>query len=109
MRVPQDGCNTIRFGAHAKWRVDYRRTLRNSKIDDLRIYNSALTQSIIQSIMDCSLGSIDTSYVPLESIANVVPKMGDEGVYNPNNADVVDFIDFAAFAESWRVSSPSWP
>jgi len=109
LRVPPDNCDTIRFGAHAKLRADYRKTLRNSKIDDLRIYNNTLTQPSIQSIMDCGLGSIDTSYKPLESIANIVTKLGDEGIYNPNNRDAVNFIDFAVLAESWFVSIPSWP
>lgn len=109
LRVPPHHCNTIRFGAHAKLRADYRKTLRHSKMDDLRIYNNALTQASIQSIMDCSVGSIDTSYIPLASIANLVPKVGDEGVYNPNNIDAVNFFDFAVIAESWRVSSPPWP
>jgi hypothetical protein len=59
--------------------------------------------------MNCGAGSVDSFYVPLESIANIVPKVGDEGVYNPDNVDAVDFLDFAKFAESWRASSPPWP
>jgi len=107
MRVPPNDCDTIRFGAHSQWGVDDYRTLRNSKIDDCRIYDMAMTQAGIQDIMDCSGGVL--SYVPLRSIANIVPKVGDEGVYNPSNIDKVDFVDYAVFAESWLESSPPWP
>ena len=99
--------SSIRFGMHNKW--DLSRNLKDSMSDDIRVYDNALTEASIASLLDCGAGSIDSFYVPLESIANIVPKEGDEGTFNPDNVDAVDFIDFAVFAESWRVSSPPWP
>ncbi len=106
--------STIRIGRHSKWYDDEEHDgwiplLQKVKLDDIRIYDNVLNQASIQSIMDCSQGSIDSFYVPLESIANIVPKVGDEGVYNPNNIDVVNFVDYAVLADSWLESSPPWP
>jgi hypothetical protein len=109
---PGADLNTIRFGVHNKWDLqtnDGDRNLRNCMLDDLRVYDNVLNEASIGSLMDCGEGAIDSFYVPLESIANIVPKEGDEGDFNPDNVDAVDFIDFAVFAESWRVSSPPWP
>jgi hypothetical protein len=106
--------STIRLGRHSKWYDDgaqegWRPLLEEATLDDVRIYDNVLSESAIASIMDCSAGSIDSFYVPLESIANIVPKVGDEGVYNPANIDKVDFVDYATFADSWLESSPPWP
>jgi len=101
--------STIRFGYHTKWAPDWMPHLGQAKFDDIRIYDNVLNEASIQSIMDCSEGSIDSFYVPLINIANIVPKVGDEGVYNPSNIDSVNFIDYAVFAESWLVSSPPLP
>jgi hypothetical protein len=98
---------SIRFGMHNKW--DLSRNIKDAMFDDIRVYDNALTEASIGSLLDCGAGSIDSFYVPLESIANVVPKEGDEGTFNQDNVDAVDFIDFAVFAESWRASSPAWP
>jgi len=105
---------TLRFGRHSKWYNDDEKDgwvplLEDAILDDIRVYDNELTQTSIQSLMQCGDGAIDSFYVPLESIANVVPKVGDEGIVNPDNLDAVDFLDFAKFAESWRVSSPPWP
>lgn len=106
---PGADLNTIRFGVHQKWSDGSDRTLSDAKLDDIRVYDNVLNEASIGSLMNCDEGSIDSFYVPLESIANIVPKVGDEGIFNPENVDAVDFIDFATFAESWRVSSPAWP
>jgi hypothetical protein len=105
---------TLRFGRHSKWYDDEAKDgwvplLEDAILDDIRVYDNELTQTSIQSLMQCGEGAIDSFYVPLESIANIVPKVGDEGIVNPDNVDAVDFLDFAKFAESWRVSSPPWP
>jgi hypothetical protein len=106
---PGADLRTIRFGVHQKWSDGADRTLQDCLLDDIRVYDNVLNESSISSLMNCGEGSVDSFYVPLESIANIVPKVGDEGVYNPDNVDAVDFLDFAKFAESWRASSPPWP
>ncbi|HET6447416.1 MAG TPA: LamG-like jellyroll fold domain-containing protein, partial [candidate division Zixibacteria bacterium] len=106
---PGADLNTIRFGVHTKWGDGADRTLNDAMLDDIRVYDNELNEASIGSLMNCGEGSIDSFYVPLESIANVVPKVGDEGIFNPENVDAVDFLDFAKFAESWRASSPPWP
>ena len=63
-------------------------------IDDVRIYDYALS-------LDEILYTMGGPYVELTSPANVYPKVGDEGVYNPLNIDIVNFKDYALVAERW--------
>ena len=93
------GAGAIRIGARtdSQWN-NITDTLQYARLDDVRIYDRALTETQIEEIMNCSEGP--SFYLPLKSPANLSPKVGDEGLYNPNNPDVVNFNDFAVFTES---------
>ncbi|UCG58248.1 MAG: LamG domain-containing protein [Phycisphaerales bacterium] len=79
-------------------------------IDDVRIYAQALSADDIALAMKGQdfLPEVGSTYLPLDSVANVVPKVGDEGVYNPANPDIIDLLDFAILADEWG-AAPVWP
>jgi hypothetical protein len=37
------------------------------------------------------------------------PKVGDEGVYNPANVDIIDFLDYDVIADHWLEGPILWP
>ncbi len=73
-------------------------------IDDVRLYDVALSESDVNDLYHGIEPSPALLYVPLLSPANLSPKVGDEGVYNPNNRDMVNFKDLAVLLGSWWAS-----
>ncbi len=69
----------------------------DGQIDDVQVYNYALSYGEVRYVA----GESTTIYLPLPSPANLSPKVGDEGVYNPDNVDVVNFKDYAELMQSW--------
>jgi len=69
----------------------------DGQIDDVRVYNYALSYGEVRYVG----GESTKIYLPLSSPANLSPKVGDEGVYNPDNVDIVDFGDYAKLMQSW--------
>ncbi|MFZ2148399.1 MAG: hypothetical protein WAV28_14385 [Sedimentisphaerales bacterium] len=65
-------------------------------LDDVRIYNYALSAAEIMSVM-----GQNELYVPLTSPANI----SDE---EPTNSKTVNFKDFAVLADEW-LAKPVWP
>jgi len=65
-------------------------------IDDLRVYNCALTPGEI-AVLAGMQGDI---YVPLDVPGNLSPKVGPYG-WDPNNRDIVNFLDYGKLAEYW--------
>ena len=70
------------------------------QIDDARIYDRALSEAEIASIMDGSLGSV-SEYHPLWSLAEL-----DAG--EPEGSRAVNFKDFAALLSRW-LDMELWP
>jgi hypothetical protein len=66
------------------------------EIDDVRVYNAALQPGEIAVLA----GFEGTVYAPLTSPANLSPKVGPYG-WDPNNLDIVDFLDYNVLAERW--------
>ncbi len=76
----------------------------NGQLDDVRIYDYTLDVGKIMYLA----GVEGTVYVPQQSPANLYPKVGDEGVYNPANVDVINFMDYDVMAAGW-LSEALWP
>ena len=76
-------------------------------LDDIRFFAKAIPAAEIAYLADDTPGD-GVLYVPLNSPANLVPKVGDPGVYNPANPDVVNFKDFAVLADEW-LEEQIWP
>jgi len=69
-------------------------------IDDVRVYNCALQSGEI-AVLAGKEGSI---YVPLSvpaNLVNLVPKDPPGGPFDPNNLDIVNFLDYGKLAEHW--------
>ena len=78
-------------------------------IDDVRVYSKQLTADNIFMVTVGALPDVgDPTYTPLTSAANFVPKVGDVGVYNPANMDVINFDDLAVMASEFG-ENPVWP
>jgi hypothetical protein len=73
-------------------------------IDNVRIYNYALTHSNVMWLAD----KPEPIYFPNEEPSNLYPKVGPYG-WDPNNVDIVDFRDFAVIAENWLAEEKLWP
>ncbi len=73
----------------------------NGMLDDVRIYNKALSQAGILSIMDGTLGSV-SDYHPVSSPAELYEA-------EAQNSRAVNFSDFAIFAEEWFDDVQMWP
>ncbi len=74
-------------------------------IDDARVYNSALQPGEI-SVLAGLQGSI---YVPLSvpaNLVNLVPKVPPGAPFDPNNLDIVNFLDYSVLADDWLVDIP---
>jgi hypothetical protein len=78
-----------------RWRGNY----FNGLIDDVRIYDKALSEAEIESVM--SGGSAVTNYHAVESPMNVVDP-------EPIGQRAVNFSDFAVFLDSWGAGQ-AWP
>jgi hypothetical protein len=74
------------------------------KIDDVRLYNKTLTRGEIMGLSGLS-GEI---YVPNDSSANFAPKTPPPTTYDPNNPDIVNFVDYEILANNW-LSEYLWP
>jgi len=62
-------------------------------IDDVRVYDKALTAAEIQSIMDGSLGTV-TDHHPIISPANLIDP-------EPPGSQKINLMDYAILAEDW--------
>ena len=76
-------------------------------IDSLKLYGQALTDAEVAYLADATPAD-GSLYVPLVSEANVAPKVGDDGVFNPDNLDVVNFEDYAVLVDNW-LEQQLWP
>ena len=76
----------------------------NGLIDDVRIYDYCLSTGEIMGLA----GVEGIVYVPNELRTNLVPKVGDEGVYNLDNPDIINLRDYAVMADSW-LAEILWP
>jgi len=76
-------------------------------MDELALYGRVLTDAEIAYLADTTPGD-GTLYVPLTSAVNIVTKVGDAGVYNPANPDVVNFVDYAELLNHW-LEEQLWP
>jgi len=74
-------------------------------IDDFRLYTAVLNEAEVAYL--AADGEPDL-YVPLDIEQNMKTKVGDQGVYNPANLDIVDFNDFSALAYMW-LHKQYWP
>jgi hypothetical protein len=77
-------------------------------IDDVRVYNAALTPGNIAVLA----GKEGYIYVPLSIPAgqvNVVPKDPPGAPFDPNNLDIINFLDYGKLAENWLKESPFPP
>ena len=68
-------------------------------IDDVRIYDKALSETEIASVM--AGGTVVTFYHPVESPMNLVDP-------EPTGSRAVNFADFAAFVDEWA-EEQAWP
>jgi len=69
-------------------------------IDDVRVYNAALQPGEIAVLA----GNEGTLYVPLSVPANpvnLVPKVPPGAPFDPNNLDIVNFLDYGKLADNW--------
>ena len=66
-------------------------------LDDIRLYNKTLN---IGEIMGLA-GLTGEVYVPNSSNANFVVKSPYQPNYDPNNPDIVNFVDYEVLADNW--------
>jgi hypothetical protein len=77
------------------------------RIDDVRIYNKSLGLGEILGLAGISA----TLYDPLDATSNIIPRVPDPAVdpnFYPANPDIIDFRDYAAFADGW-FETVLWP
>ncbi|UCC22568.1 MAG: hypothetical protein JSW23_00395 [Planctomycetota bacterium] len=74
-------------------------------INEVLIYDVALTEGEVYY----ASGITDPTYVPNSSAANVVPKSPPGGPYDPNNPDIVNFLDYERLADNWLTGPWLWP
>jgi hypothetical protein len=70
-------------------------------VDDVRVYDVALTAAEVQTVMNGGDLPVVDVYVPLTSVANI---SDDE----PANSKKVNFKDFAVLADQW-LEQVAWP
>ncbi|UCF43781.1 MAG: LamG domain-containing protein [Planctomycetota bacterium] len=73
-------------------------------IDDVRLYNKTLTICEIMGIAGIS-GEV---YVPNQSKANIAPKTPPPTNPDPNDPDIVNFVDYEVLAGNW-LEQFLWP
>ena len=79
----------------------------NGQIDDVRVYNCALQPGEIAVLA----GKEGMLYVPLSipaNLVNLVPKVPPGAPFDPNNLDIVNFLDYGELAEDW-LKEPTFP
>ena len=82
----------------------------NGKVDDIRMYKRTLTVGEVYGIAGMS-GEV---YVPNTSVANISPKdpclsePNYRDTYDPNNPDIVQFLDYEILASNW-LEEYLWP
>jgi len=77
------------------------------EIDDVRVYNAALEPGEIAVLA----GKEGMLYVPLSvpaNLVNLVPKDPPGAPFDPNNLDIVNFLDYGELAEDW-LKEILWP
>ncbi len=74
------------------------------KIDDLRLYNKTLPIGEIMGIA----GVTGEVYVPNNSVANIAPKTPPPTNPDPNDPDIVNFVDYEVLANNW-LAQFLWP
>ena len=83
------------------------------RIDDVRIYDFPLEHSHILSLS----GSTEKVYIANSSLANLAPKDPNLSpdpnlkydAYDPNNPDIVNFLDYDVLADNWLAGPLLWP
>ena len=73
-------------------------------MDDIRIYDYTLTVGEVMSIA----GMEGEVYFPNRSVANIVPVTPPPTTYDPNNPDIVNFLDYDLMADNW-LAEFLWP
>jgi hypothetical protein len=73
-------------------------------LDDIRLYNKTLNIGEIMGIA----GLTGEIYVPNPSNANFVVKSPYLPNYDPNNPDIVNFVDYEVLADNW-LTEYMWP
>jgi len=100
-------------GQWGPYPTDAHKRAFKGRIDDVRIYDYSLSKSSISWLA----GVTEKVYDPLISPANLVPKdpcdsadpnLGTNA-FDPNNIDIVDFIDYAVMANDWFEGPVLWP
>ncbi len=97
------GINTVQnflIGAGRNERASGHDYYFQGQIDDVRMYDRALSQGEIASIMNGTLGSV-SEYHPLRSLAEV-------DASEPEGSRAVNFKDFAALLSRW-LDMELWP
>jgi hypothetical protein len=90
---------------------DYAALAPEAYLSDFRLYHYALSQAEIAYLATDSDGDYvgePSLYVPLDIGQNLQGKVGDQGVYNPANIDIIDFNDFSNVARMW-LHKQYWP
>jgi hypothetical protein len=70
-------------------------------VDDVRVYEVALTAAEVQTVMNGGDVPVFDVYVPLTSVTN----LSDE---EPMNSKKINFKDFAVLADDW-LKELLWP
>jgi len=73
-------------------------------MDDIRIYDYTLSTGEIMNLA----GVEGIVYFPNRSVANIVPKTPPPENYDPNNPDIVNFLDYSILADNW-LKEHMWP
>ena len=82
-------------------------------INDFRIYDFAVKHAHALALS----GSTEKTYFANTSLANLVPKdpcdsadpnLGS-GAYDPNNPDIINFLDYEVIADNWLAGPLLWP
>jgi hypothetical protein len=83
-------------------------------IDDVRIYDWTLTEPNMEMLVhetgETQVYSVNTSpanVVPKDPCDSEDPNLGT-GAFDPNNMDIINFLDYEIMAEHWLERHP-WP
>jgi hypothetical protein len=106
--IPVDAnYDIVRIGAaynplHAE---DFPLATHIGDFNEILIYDVALTEGEVFYLS----GITDPTYVPNTSVANIVPKTPPPTVYDANDPDIVNFIDYNLLGEHWLEAPLLWP
>jgi hypothetical protein len=73
-------------------------------MNDVRIYDYTLSVAEVMGIA----GMVGEVYIPNQSVANIVPVTPEPNSYDPNNPDIVNFVDYELMADNW-LTEYLWP